>query len=143
MVKQVDTPDLKSCDQQWSCGFDSRSEYKTQINMTLTFKYYPCGTISLGTSVTRIPNSYRIKSIRDMEYIINRSREAINKNPAFHTFAINKRTTAGMIIEWRAHNMLYALHYKRARTRTVNLDINEPWYRKIGYIILSTLYLRW
>ena len=27
MVKQVDTPDLKSCDQQWSCGFDSRSEY--------------------------------------------------------------------------------------------------------------------
>ena len=112
-------------------------------NMTITFKDYPCGTISLGTSVTRIPNSYRIKSIRDMEYIINRSREAVNKTPAFHTFAINKRTTAGMIIEWRAHNFLYALHYKRIRTRTVDLDINEPWYRKIGYIILSTLYLRW
>lgn len=111
--------------------------------MTITFKDYPCGTISLGTSVTRIPNSYRIKSIRDMEYIINRSREAVNKTPAFHTFAINKRTTAGMIIEWRAHNFLYALHYKRIRTRTVDLDINEPWYRKIGYIILSTLYLRW
>ena len=45
-----------------------------------------------------------------MEYIINRSREAINKNPAFHTFAINKRTTAGMIIEWRAHNMLCYMH---------------------------------
>ena len=27
MVEQVDTPDLKSCDQQWSYGFDSRSEY--------------------------------------------------------------------------------------------------------------------
>jgi len=78
-----------------------------------------------------------------MEYIINRSREAINKNPAFHRFAINKRTTAGMIIEWRAHNMLYALHIKRPRTRTVDLDINEPWYRKIGYMILSTLYLIW
>ena len=112
-------------------------------NMTITFKDYPCGTISLGTSVTRIPNSYRIKSIRDMEYIINRSREAVNKTPAFYRFAINKRTTAGMIIEWRAHNFLYALHYKRIRTRTVDLDINEPWYRKIGYIILSTLYLRW
>jgi len=33
-----------------------------------------------------------------------------------------------MIIEWRAHNMLYALHIKRNRTRTVDLDINEPWY---------------
>ena len=76
--------------------------------MTITFKDYPCGTISLGTSVTRIPNSYRIKSIQDMEDIINRSREEVNKSPAFHTFAINKRTTAGMIIEWRAHNMLYA-----------------------------------
>jgi hypothetical protein len=48
-----------------------------------------------------------------------------------------------MIIEWRAHNMLYALHIKRNRTRTVDLDINEPWYRKVGYLILSTLYLRW
>ena len=27
MVEQVDTPDLKSCGQQWPCGFDSRSEY--------------------------------------------------------------------------------------------------------------------
>jgi hypothetical protein len=111
--------------------------------MTITFKDYPCGTISLGTSVTRIPNSYRIKSIQDMEDIINRSREEVNKSPAFNTFAINKRTTAGMIIEWRAHNMLYALHIKRNRTRTVDLDINEPWYRKVGYLILSTLYLRW
>jgi hypothetical protein len=111
--------------------------------MTITFKDYPCGTISLGTSVTRIPNSYRIKSIQDMEDIINRSREEVNKSPVFHTFAINKRTTAGMIIEWRAYNMLYALHIKRDRTRTVDLDINEPWYRKVGYLILSTLYLRW
>lgn len=112
--------------------------------MTITFKNYPCGTISLGTSVTRIPNSYRIKSIQDMEDIINRSREEVNKSPAYsHTFAINKRTTAGMIIEWRAHNMLYELHIKRNRTRTVDLDINEPWYRKVGYLILSTLYLRW
>lgn len=114
--------------------------------MTITFKDYPCGTISLGTSVTRISNSYRIKSIQDMEDIINRSREEVNKSLAFHTFhtfAINKRTTAGMIIEWRAHNMLYALHIKRNRTRTVDLDINEPWYRKVGYLILSTLYLRW
>jgi hypothetical protein len=38
-----------------------------------------------------------------MEDIINRSREEVNKSPAFHTFAIDKRTTAGMIIEWRAH----------------------------------------
>jgi hypothetical protein len=111
--------------------------------MTITFKDYPCGKISLGTSVTRISNSYRIKSIQDMEDIINRSREKVNKSPAFHTLAINKRTTAGMIIEWRAHNMLYALHIKRNRTRTVDLGINEPWYRKVGYLILSILYLRW
>lgn len=42
-----------------------------------------------------------------MEDIINLSREEINKHPAFNSFAINKRTTAGMIIEWRAHNLFY------------------------------------
>lgn len=111
--------------------------------MYIRLKNYPCGIIYLDTQVTRIPNSYRIKSIQEMENIINQSREESSVLPNNQSLAINRRTIVDMIIEWRAHNLLYALHIKRDRTITVDLDINEPWYRKIGYIILSALYLRW
>lgn len=111
--------------------------------MEIVIKGYPCGTIKVGTSVVSIPNSYHIKSISDMYTVLEICKEEVSKSPVPNTFAINKRTMAGMIIEWRAHNLLYALHIQRERTRTVDLDIHEKWYRKLGYIILSTLYLRW
>jgi hypothetical protein len=32
VVELVDTQDLKSCDQQWSCGFNSHPGYKGRFN---------------------------------------------------------------------------------------------------------------
>ena len=58
-------------------------------------------------------------------------------------YALFNRTIAGMIIEWRAHNLLYALNIKPFSTVSVDLNINESWYRKIGYFILSLIYPYW
>ena len=40
MVESVDTPDLKSCGQQWPCGFDSRSEYGPTANLAISGRFY-------------------------------------------------------------------------------------------------------
>ena len=40
MVESVDTPDLKSCGQQWPCGFDSRSEYGPTANRKISGRFY-------------------------------------------------------------------------------------------------------
>ncbi len=111
--------------------------------MLITLPKYPGCQISMGNSVTTILNSYRIKSISDMEDVIDTLREMVKNLQTKDDWAINKRSKAGMIIEWRAHNLLYFLGICYDRTGSVDLDLNEPWYRKLGYLILSTLYLRW
>lgn len=44
------------------------------------------------------------------------------------------------VCEWRAHNLLYDLKYQIDRTCSVDLNIDEPWYHKVGYVILSLFY---
>lgn len=55
--------------------------------------------------------------------------------------AINKRGVWGMVHEWRTHNLLYALNIQRDRTRSVDLNLNQPWYIKVAYPLLSPFYL--
>ena len=51
------------------------------------------------------------------------------------------RSNFSMINEWRVHNLLYDLHYKRERTADVDLDYPQKWYIKLAYTLLSPLYL--
>lgn len=87
---------------------------------------------------TEIVDSYRIHSIKDMSEILDEIMVqvgSINLN-----FAINHRTKFGMINEWRVHNLLYCLGIKQDRTKSVNLNTNQPWYAKLAYFVLSPLY---
>lgn len=84
---------------------------------------------------TSIKDSYRAKSIDDMRYILEYISAESSENMAIH-----KRTMFSMINEWRTHNLLYSLKIKRDRTGTVDLDINQPWYMKMFYFILSPFY---
>lgn len=121
---------------------------------TKTLKIYVYNTAieaSVNDSNTQILNSYRIKKIKDMKHIIKSLRNNLickvikdeniwgNEND----YALFNRTIAGMIIEWRAHNLLYSLNIKPFSTVSVDLNISEPWYRKIGYFILSLIYPHW
>lgn len=48
------------------------------------------------------------------------------------------RTPKSEYQEWRAHNFLYRIGYKTDRTGNVDIDQNEPKWRRIIYAILST-----
>ena len=50
------------------------------------------------------------------------------------------RTKESLIREWKAHNLLYTLGVAQAQTKSVDLDQKEPWYRLLGYFILSLVY---
>ncbi len=52
MVESVDTPDLKSCDQKWSCRFDPGSGYTAKTFVVLAF--FICG--SFGYLPLETPN---------------------------------------------------------------------------------------
>lgn len=55
---------------------------------------------------------------------------------------IHDRSIFSLIIEWRAHNLLYDLGMYKSRTKDV--DLNYPkWYVYPIYFILSLFYLKW
>lgn len=85
---------------------------------------------------TYIQDSYKVKSIDDMQDILWMIQSEVEDD----SMAINKRSIWGMTHEWRAHNLLYSLGIEKDRTRSVDLDINQPWYLKIGYRVLSLFY---
>lgn len=91
--------------------------------------------INLAENNTTIINSYKIKKIKDMKAILNKARALCGD-----FYAIKKRSIFGMITEWRAHNLLFALKIQRDRTRSVDLELNQSWWKKVGYFVLSILY---
>lgn len=91
--------------------------------------------VHLSRDNTTILDSYKVSSPKDMKSIIYHIREQVTDD-----VAINIRSVSSMIYEWRVHNLLYTLGIMRARTSSVDLNINQPWYIKILYAILSPLY---
>ena len=95
--------------------------------------------VMLSEDNTHIDNSYIIKHSKEMKDFLIKLRELIpDKN-----YAIHKRSINSMLQEWKAHNILYALGISVDRTKDVDLDIYETWYRKTAYFILSLFYFIW
>ena len=47
------------------------------------------------------------------------------------------RSLKSYIREWRAHNRLYTLGIFKSRTKDVDLNVHEKWYRRLGYFFLG------
>jgi len=47
------------------------------------------------------------------------------------------RTWRSCLREWKAHNFLYKIGYRRERTGSVDIDQKEPMWRRFIYAILS------
>lgn len=87
---------------------------------------------------TNISNSYIIKSIDDMLYIINEIKDRIKlANENVSDYSINQNKWS-IVRKWRAHNFLYALHIARNRTKDIDINNNIQWYTKIGYCLCYT-----
>lgn len=91
--------------------------------------------VHLSKDNTTILDSYKVSSPKDMKSIIYHIKEQVTDD-----IAINIRSVSSMIYEWRVHNLLYILGIMRARTSSVDLNINQPWYIKTLYAILSPFY---
>ena len=91
--------------------------------------------VHLSKDNTTILDSYKVSSPKDMKSIIYHIKEQVTDD-----IAINIRSVSSMIYEWRVHNLLYTLGIMRARTSSVDLNINQPWYIKTLYAILSPFY---
>ena len=91
--------------------------------------------VHISKDNTTIFDSYKVKSPWDMTSIIY-----YIKAEASDKMAINKRNISSMIYEWRTHNLLYTLGIMRDRTKSVDLNTDQPWYIKALYTIISPFY---
>lgn len=84
----------------------------------------------------QLKNSYTIKKSWMMSLLL----DDLKMKSEGTSKVFDERSKFSLISEWRAHNLLYSLHYKRERTKDVDLDINETKLRKICYVILGSIY---
>ena len=102
------------------------------LGLNIIFKFN-CG--KGGNPCLHIDNSYLVQSGEEIKNILNyiRSTDGYKRlQEAGYT-----RTHESEYQEWKAHNFLYRIGYKRDRTKSVDIDQNEPKWRKFMYAILS------
>lgn len=76
-------------------------------------------------SVSKKKYSYELKKIR-------------NLHPDLPLW---NRSDASLRREWAAHNLAYAIGFKRDRTADCDLNIGQRWYVKLVYYIVGTFAL--
>lgn len=91
--------------------------------------------VSVTKENTHIVDSYKAGN-KDIKTTISALKKSyyLNKD-----FTIVTRSTKSLIREWRAHNVLYALHIFRSHTKDVDLNA-ETWYGNFVYALLSILW---
>lgn len=62
-------------------------------------------------------------------------------NIKFSDHIVFKRQLKSLKNEWISHNLLYKLGLYKDRTRDVDFEYPIKWYYRIGYYILSKLWL--
>lgn len=95
--------------------------------------------LNLKVDCTTIFNSFKVTKKEDMIGILSTLKD-LYKEDKYSSLAINNRSIDSMVREWRAHNLLYDLYILRSRTGNVDLNINQKWYIKTMYFILSLFY---
>lgn len=88
-----------------------------------------------GNPCIHIKDSYLIKRNKDIKAVLKYIRdldEYKKLKEAGYT-----RTPKSEFREWKGHNVLYKFGYKRSRTGSVDIDQNEPKWRRFVYAILS------
>ena len=79
-----------------------------------------------------IKDSYDVNKKSEMSeilYIIKRN------HPECKVFEVRKWDN--LLSEWKAHNRLFFIGYKRSQTGSVDLDTDEPLWHKILYAIIG------
>lgn len=89
--------------------------------------------VTLGN--TRIIDSVLVRSKEEMRAYLQEVRKSVSSD-----MAVCRRDLESMVCEWRAHNFFYYLHVFRSRTKDVDLELCQTWYRELFCRVVSFLY---
>lgn len=82
----------------------------------------------------------RIKIFDSYKYSIDQMRiELDNLQELYPDHPIWNRSRMSLKYEWAAHTLLYLLDYKKDKTKDVDLDYPQKWYKRVAYYILGNL----
>ena len=91
--------------------------------------------VVLSYNNTHIYDSYQIRRREDMREFLSTIREQCNPD-----MAVAVRSMDSMICEWRSHNIFYYLHVFRSRTKDVDMERHQSWWREVFCRIVSFFY---
>lgn len=84
---------------------------------------------------THVMDSCSIKSKEDIrQYLAN------VRATATPEMAVCQRDMESQVREWRAHNFFYAIHVFRSRTKDVDLELKQTWWRELFCRVVDWLY---
>ena len=84
---------------------------------------------------THIVDSCSVKSKEDMRAFLQALRDEVDPE-----MAVNQRDMESQIREWRSHNLFYFLRVFRSRTKDVDLELKQTWYRELFCRVVSFFY---
>ena len=84
---------------------------------------------------THIVDSYTVRTKEDMRIYLNKLRDL-----GMEQMAVNCRDLESQVREWRAHNFFYDLHVFRGRTRDVDLELKQVWWRELFCRVVNFFY---
>ena len=94
--------------------------------ISFSYGYNPC--VSIKNSYL-VDNNDDIKAV--LEYI-----HGLDDYKKLKEYGYD-RTLQSEFYEWKGHNALYKLGYKHSRTGSVDINQDEPMWRRLVYRILS------
>jgi len=84
---------------------------------------------------THIVDSCLVKSKEDIRAYLQKLRDASSPE-----MAVSQRDMESQVREWRSHNFFYKFHVFRSRTKDVDLELKQSWYRELFCRVVSFFY---
>ena len=84
---------------------------------------------------THIEDSCLVTSKEDMRAYLQELRDTSSSE-----MAVNQRDLESQVREWRSHNFFYKFHVFRSRTKDVDLELKQTWYRELFCRVVSFFY---
>lgn len=84
---------------------------------------------------THIMDSCMVKSKAAMRTYLQELRDLVETE-----MAVNQRDIESQVQEWRAHNFFYRIGVFRSRTKDVDLELKQTWYRELFCRVVNFFY---
>ncbi len=84
---------------------------------------------------THIRDSYIVRSKAAMREYLTSLRKLVPPD-----MAVCQRDLESQLREWRSHNFFYRIHVFRNRTKDVDLELEQTWYRELFCRVVDFFY---